>query len=134
VFNFIKCPFCSGHESLLEEAAGIIGQMIAQRLEADIQSDSEAAQTALWNIRNVIENTAERREEYVPPICPTPGKRKYSNKDHTKADAAKWRQHGYRCECGYWHLSKQSATEHTSKINSPPADADEFDAIDPLML
>jgi lysyl-tRNA synthetase class I len=90
----------------------------------------------LENIRNVILNTQERetQEEYVPPICPTPNKRKYSNREHALPFAAKWRQNAYECDCGFWHLSKQSGSEHKAKINSPPAAADEFDAVDPLML
>lgn len=97
---------------------------------------SDAVTTELMNIRNVILNTQERAapvEEYTPPICPTPAKRRYSNREHATPYAVKWHQHPYECACGFWHLSKQSLTEHITKINSPPAGPDEFDAIDPLL-
>lgn len=130
--SFINCPFCSGHEKISEEALTELAMMISVR-----RFGSDAATAELLNIRNMILNARERGapvEEYTPPICPTPAKAKYANPEHALPNAIKWKQHPYLCACGYWHLSKQSPTEHASKINSPPASADEFDEIDPLLL
>lgn len=134
--NFITCPFCSGHESVGAEAAGIIKEAIALHLHRWRATLPEHVIGELENICNVIDNTEERREpEYVPPICPTPAKRKYSNREHALPFAVKWQQHAYACDCGFWHLSKQTPAQHSAKINAPPASADEFErVIDPLLL
>jgi hypothetical protein len=137
MISFINCPFCFGHETVSSEAAALIEQAIHYELGERGSELSPKLIGELENIRNVILNTQERLEpveEYTPPLCPTPAKRKYSNLAHAQPDAAQWRQHPYECACGYWHLSKQSTTEHTAKINSPAASADEFDAVDPLLL
>lgn len=131
--NFVKCPCCAGHETISAEAAAELAMMIFNRLDGFGEGP---VVTELNNIRNTILNMQERetiRPEEVLPLCPTPQKRKYSNFAHVKPFAAKWRQHPYRCECGYWHLSKQTPDEHAAKINSPAADANEFPAIDPLL-
>lgn len=133
MIDFITCPFCAGHETVSPEAADVIAALIEKYTRGSVVFELE---TELLNIRNAILNTAQRAqpvEEYEPPICPTPDKRKYSNLAHAQPDATKWHQHAYRCGCGYWHLTKQSATEHSAKINSPAASADEFEAIDPLL-
>ena len=130
--SFITCPFCSGHEAISPQVAEVIGEMIGTVLATHPDWPRESI-CELENIRNVILNTQGREaepEQYVPPICPTPDKAKYGDYDHSLPNARKYKQHPYHCECGYWHLSKQ----HSSKINSPPASADEFEAIDPLML
>lgn len=134
--DFINCPFCCGHEAVSREAANAIAQMITGYLSV---SDPQQTQLEceLENIRNVILNHAERlhpAERYTPPICPTPTKQRYHTREHALPDAVKWHQHAYECPCGYWHLSKQSGAEHHAKINSPAADADEFETIDPLLL
>jgi hypothetical protein len=134
VAEFIKCPFCSGHEAVSPEAAERIAGMIYNSMDG-WPEDSPLA-TELWNIRNAILNTQEReqpREEYTPPLCPTPDKAKYGDAKHAAPNAAKYRQHPYQCECGYWHLSKQAPAAHLAKINSLAAGADEFEAIDPLL-
>lgn len=136
MFSFVKCPFCSGHEAVSLEAAGIIRQSIALHLHRWRTTLTDSAICELENICDVILNTQEREEpakEYTPLICPTPDKRKYSNLSHAQPDATKWCQHPYKCDCGFWHLSKQHPTEHKAKINSPAAGADEFDTVDPLL-
>lgn len=135
--EFIHCPFCAGHESISAEAADRIKEAIERLLAAD--ETLSQAQTELMNIRNAILNAQERAAQpilpkYIPPLCPTPGKRPYVNREHALPFAVKWNQYEYECACGYWHLSKQSQSEHTAKINSPAASADEFEAIDPLLL
>ena len=136
MFNFIKCPFCSGHEAVSPVAAEHIGQLIASSLFGMAPHDPRKAE--LENIRNTILSYQEReQQEDIPQeyICPTPAKAKYASREHASPNAAKYKQHSYLCECGYWHLSKQTGAQHHSKINSPAASADEFDAgIDPLML
>lgn len=133
MFNFTRCPFCAGHESVSPEAASTIAELISRSsYEYGPQVEAE-----LLNIRNAILNQAERETTppWEPPLCPTPQKRKYSNLDHAHHDAVRWNQHPYECACTYWHLSKQTPTEHATKISGPAADADEFEAvtIDPLL-
>lgn len=132
--DFINCPFCSGHEAISQEAAVVI----LEAFEPYLKKFSEGPlKCELENIRNMILNAQERKqpaERYTPPICPTPGKRPYSNREHALPDAVKWHQHAYECPCGYWHLSKQSGAEHHAKINSPAAGSEEFESIDPLLL
>jgi hypothetical protein len=136
---FIKCPFCSGHEAVTPEAANLIREAIALHLHRWHSTLSNELVGELENICNVIDNTAERepqpqQAEDVAPLCPTPDKRRYAMREWAEPDAAKWRQHPYQCACGYWHLSKQTEAEHRRKINSPPAGADEFETVDPLLL
>lgn len=131
MLNFTRCPFCAGHESISPEAAKSIELMIYRWLETNVVKDHLAGE--LENIRNAILNQQERTVEEKLPLCPTPQKRKYSNLAHATPDANKWRQHPYKCECTYWHLSKQSPIEHTTKINTPAATSDEFEPIDPLL-
>jgi len=141
--SFVKCPFCAGHEAVGPEAAAEIARMITTRIQFMPEGP---LQCELENICNAILNTQERecphgcdsKDNCVictpAPICPTPDKRKYSNREHALPFAVKWGQNPYACECGYWHLSKQKAAEHAAKINSPPAGPDEFDSeIDPLL-
>lgn len=130
--EFVKCPFCCGHEVISAEAAAVIATVL---MAAEVTPMSDAVAIELQNICNSIENFRqhEQREEWRPPMCPTPGKRKYSNHEHALPYATKWRQHAYECECGYWHLSKQTPTDHHAKVNAPPAAPDEFDSIDPLL-
>lgn len=134
MYNFVKCPFCAGHEFVSPDAADAIARMIVMGLKGSIESP---LQTELFNIRNAILNMAERETippEEVLPLCPTPQKRKYSNFAHAAPDANKWHQHPYECKCGYWHLSKQSSDEHMAKISTHPANADEFESVvDPLL-
>lgn len=127
---FVKCPCCCGHEVISEGAALALALMIGK---ADLGYTPVAAE--LENIRNSILNFRqhEQREEWKPPPCPTPAKRKYSNHAHALPYATKWSQHAYECECGYWHLSKQTPADHKAKVNAPPAGADEFDDVDPLL-
>jgi hypothetical protein len=138
MISFINCPFCSGHESVSPEAARLIREAIALHLHRWRSTLSDMLVTELENICNVIDNTAERQqvERYSEalPICPTPAKRKYSNREHALPFAVKWQQNAYECECGFWHLSKQTPAEHAAKINSPPASPDEFETVDPLLL
>jgi len=129
--NFVQCAFCSGHEKLSAEAADKI------RFWIDMYSPqaSHPLRGELENIRNVILNMAEReepKEEYTPPVCPTPQKRKYNNAMHALTDGRKYHQHPYNCACGYWHLSKQAPSDHAAKINAPAADANEFEQEEPL--
>lgn len=125
--NFITCMFCSGHESVSPEAAHIIKEAIALHLHRWRTTLPEPTICELENICNVIENTEQRM------ICPTPSKAKYTNREHALPFAVKWKQHAYECACGHWHLSKQTPTEHATKINSPPTSPDEFETIDPLL-
>lgn len=130
--DFIRCPFCSGHEVISTETADLLIEWI------DSNEDwrrPKQVQAELENIRNSILNHREREQEQEPllPICPTPDKAKYASREHSHHNAIRYRQHPYQCECGYWHLSKQSGVEHTAKINAPAATADEFDPIDPLL-
>lgn len=135
--EFVKCPFCCGTEKVSDGALDAIESAIWEWLH--IPRPESDTVTEMWNIRNVILNALERTSPVVPeyeaPICPTPGKRKYSNPEHAEPDAGRWHQHSYRCACGFWHLSKQTAAEHAAKINTSAASADEFDAIaiDPLL-
>jgi hypothetical protein len=134
--NFIKCPFCAGHEVVSPEAAETIADMIQVWIDNDGDPTGEDPTGELMNIRNAILNGQERREQNpgeVVPLCPTPKKRRYFSKDHTIHDATQWRQYAYLCDCGWWHLSKQRPEEHAVKINSPVAGADEFPGIDPLL-
>ena len=132
MLNFIRCPFCAGHESISAEAAKSIELMIHRWLETNVVRDHLAAE--LENIRNAILNQQERAPpEEKLPLCPTPQKRKYSNLEHAHHDAVRWNQHPYECVCTYVHLSKQTPTEHAAKINTPAASADEFEPIDPLL-
>lgn len=136
--NFINCPLCSGGEKISPEAADRLAGMIYNSMQG--WSTDDPLYIELWNIRNTILNRAQREpwrdESATFPICPTPAKRKYSNLAHIAPFAAKWRQHPYECECGYWHLSKQSSAQHRAKIEPSVASADEFDTIviDPLLL
>jgi hypothetical protein len=132
VTEFVKCCFCAGHEAISAEAAAHIADELAY---LEYRLSEGPLLTELMNIRNAILNTQERTSEpeYVPPICPTPDKRKYSNRDHASHDAKRWNQHPYTCECGYVHLSKQTEAEHAAKIDQAPASIDEFDEVDPLL-
>lgn len=134
VTDFVTCPFCAGHEKVSAEAADRIAGMIYDSMSGWPEDDP--LKVELDNIRNAILNAhePERQEKYTPPICPTPYKAKYGDRNHSLHNARRYNQHPYQCECGYWHLSKQTPAEHGAKVNSPPADADEFEAIDPLLL
>lgn len=137
MISFINCPFCSGHEAVSPEAATAIAELIEKAL---YKSDSPLTPLGgeLQNILNVIRNTEEREEpqaeEYTPPICPTPEKRRYVNREAAIPHATKFGYHPYECECHYWHVSKQTPAEHRRKINSPPSEPNEFPTIDPLLL
>ena len=130
--EFVKCPFCAGAELVTPEALEIIANQIDECVNL---LDETPVKTELHNIRNAILNTQERTSEpeYVPPICPTPDKRKYSNREHASHNAKRWNQHPNTCECGYVHLSKQTEAEHAAKIDQAPASIDEFDEVDPLL-
>ena len=126
-----NCPLCSGHGMLSDEALHEMAMMLSVR-----RFGSDAVSTELMNVRNMIMNILERKPEAAVeelPICPTPSKAKYGDRKHAEPNAAKYHQHPYQCECGYWHLSKQTPTEHATKVNSPAASPDEFETIDPLL-
>lgn len=55
--EFVKCPCCSGHESISAEAAAALATIIEHRLNG---SGESPVTTELWNIRNMILNTQER--------------------------------------------------------------------------
>jgi hypothetical protein len=126
--TYIKCVCCAGHESISTEAATALATIIKHRLTGCGESP---VTTELWNIYNAIVNTQEREK---PQPCPTPGKVSYSELTHAAQAAVRHKQHGYLCECGFWHLSKQTPTEHAAKINTLAAAPDEFESvIDPLL-
>jgi hypothetical protein len=83
----------------------------------------------LQNVVNHITSHLERPptvDDYKPPECPTPQKQRYYHEAQAAINAMKWKQHVYKCECGYFHLSKLAPGMFTDKINSPAASADEF--------
>src|SRR5882762_2361820 len=128
MISFITCPVCAGGESVSPKAAKAIADMIDTWLSDIGSSTPTPLDVELSNIRNAILNMRERENTppgEEPPICPTPKKRKYSNHRHAHPDAVRWRQHAYPCNCGYWHLSKQTPAEHAAKISIPAASADE---------
>jgi hypothetical protein len=135
--NFVKCPFCSGHETVSEELAAALSLVLAS---PPFSTYGEGAlKTEVANIRNHMLNLGEREaeqpiEDYAPAICPTPDKRRYAREEYTAHDAAKWMRYAYLCECGYWHLSKTPANmSGPEKAKAPAALGDEFETIDPLM-
>jgi hypothetical protein len=107
---------------------------------AEVDALSDTVMAELMNVANNIRAHLERdrkstvSETYRPSQCPTPQKRCYDSRPAASNDALKWGQHPYKCECGYWHNSKQTPFQHASKVNSPGASADEFPAIDPMLL
>jgi hypothetical protein len=66
LLNFIKCPFCAGHEAVSPETAHAIESMIEAFLYVDEHPRPEALETELWNIRNAILNHQERDAEVDP--------------------------------------------------------------------
>jgi hypothetical protein len=63
--NFIKCPFCSGHEAISPEAARLIADGIG------IVNDDELpvfVQIELDNIRNTILNYEQREQPATDPL------------------------------------------------------------------
>lgn len=63
MYNFIKCPFCSGHELVSPETTREIADMIATWVHGMPESH---VLTELENIRNVILNQGERAEAIDP--------------------------------------------------------------------
>jgi hypothetical protein len=60
---FVKCCFCSGHESISAEAAAALATIIMHRLTGCGESP---VTTELWNIYNAIVNTQERTKPIDP--------------------------------------------------------------------
>jgi hypothetical protein len=136
--DYQRCPFCAGHEQVSIEAARTIGELVHAWI-VEHEDDNTALNAEMYNIYNSLENMADReepqREEYAPPVCPTPNKRTYFSLENTHHDAVRWNRHPYECECGYWHLSKLTPAAYVGKLSSPAASAEEFDEveIDPLL-
>jgi len=133
VIEFVKCPICCGHEVISREAI----EILAKALQYEYPENS----VELSNMRNAIRNFKQHadaanaaQEEDIEPKCPTPEKRRYALQEYTLTNAKNWKQHPYHCVCGYWHLSKHTASEHAAKINTLPSQPEEFDIIDPLLL
>jgi hypothetical protein len=57
MIEFIKCPFCAGHEAVTPEALEIIANQIDECVNL---LDETPVKTELHNIRNAILNTRER--------------------------------------------------------------------------
>jgi len=58
MFNFIKCPFCAGHETVSAEAAERIAGMIYNSMHG--WPEDHPLMVELSNIHNAILNQAER--------------------------------------------------------------------------
>jgi hypothetical protein len=61
---FVKCPCCSGHESISAGAAAALATIIKHRLTGYGESP---VTTELWNIYNAIVN-AQEREKPIDPL------------------------------------------------------------------
>lgn len=136
--SFVTWPL---EAAVSREGLQYIAQAISFFNSEPVEWDNipESAQAELLNVYNNIKGHLERDEPivietYRPPQCPTPQKRRYHVKDHTRRDAMKFHMHPYQCECGYWHLSKLAPGQFADKVNAPGASADEFPAIDPMLL
>ena len=66
VYNFVKCPFCAGHETVSPEAAAFIEKAIAYELDEAGSSTPTPLLVELSNIRNAILNMAERAIDVDP--------------------------------------------------------------------
>ena len=69
MYNFIKCPFCAGHDAISPEAAAELEVMIDALIAAGIPCVT--LETELYNIRNAIHNTRARKAApELEPIDP----------------------------------------------------------------
>lgn len=64
VFNFTKCPFCAGHETVSAEAADAIGLALSKYPFSNYPEGP--LKVEIDNIRNAILNQAERAKPIDP--------------------------------------------------------------------
>lgn len=74
MFNFIKCPCCSGHDVITIEATAMLEYLIELELgnvpPTAKPAMTTALETELYNIRNAIYNARTRKAAVEEPIDP----------------------------------------------------------------